>query len=104
MRSKSISVAAESVEADDRGCWIIRWRCLASGVIGAGFVAVLSLRSCDRSLPGHDGHVIIDTNGQFYESGGREGPWGGGAGVMKIKRPDASCLSSFERILHPAGL
>jgi cell wall-associated NlpC family hydrolase len=58
----------------------------------------------DRALPGHDGHVIIDINGQFYESGGRKGPWGGGAGVMKIKRPDASYLSSFERILHPQGL
>jgi hypothetical protein len=104
MRSKSISLAAESAEADDRGRWIIRRRCSASGVISAGFVAVLSLRSYDRALPGRDGHVIIDINGQFYESGGRKGPWGGGAGVMKIKRPDASYLSSFERILHPQGL
>ncbi len=58
----------------------------------------------DRSLPGHDGHVIIDIDGQFYESGGMKGPWGGGAGVMKIKRPDSSYLSTFDRILHPQGL
>jgi hypothetical protein len=36
-------------------------------------LAVLSLRSDDRSLPGHNGHVIIDINGQFYNSGGRKG-------------------------------
>jgi cell wall-associated NlpC family hydrolase len=58
----------------------------------------------DRSLPGHDGHVIIDINNQFYESGGMKGPWGGGAGVMKIKRPSSDYLSTFDRILHPKGL
>jgi hypothetical protein len=104
MRSKSISLAAESTEAGDRWHSIIRGRCLAPGVIGAGFLAVLSLRSDDRTLPGHNAHVIIDFNGQFDESGGRTGPWGGGAGVMKIKRPDASYVSSFDGILHPQGL
>jgi|SRR5450432_727699 hypothetical protein len=48
MRSKSIFLAAESAEADDRGRWIIRRACLTPGVIGAGFVAVLSLRYHDR--------------------------------------------------------
>jgi hypothetical protein len=104
MRSNSISLAAESAEAGDRGRGIIRRRCLASGVTGAGLVAVLSLRFYDRSLPGHDGHVVIDINGQFYESGGMKGPWGGGAGVMKIKRPSSDYLSTFDRILHPQGL
>src|SRR4029077_15772988 len=32
----------------------------------------------DRALPGQSGHVIIDINGQFYESGGSHGAWGGG--------------------------
>jgi cell wall-associated NlpC family hydrolase len=51
-----------------------------------------------------DGHVIIDINGQFYESGGSKGPWGGGGGVAKIGRPSDSYLASFDRILHPSGL
>jgi len=58
----------------------------------------------DRALPGQDGHVIIEIDGQFYESGGRAGPWGGGGGVMKIQRPDAGYLASFPQVLHPAGL
>ena len=49
----------------------------------------------DRALSGHDGHVIVEIDGQFYESGGRAGPWGGGGGVMKIQRPDADYLASF---------
>jgi cell wall-associated NlpC family hydrolase len=55
----------------------------------------------DRALSGHDGHVIIDINGQFYESGGMHGAWGGGGGVEKIGRPSADYLKTFEHILHP---
>jgi cell wall-associated NlpC family hydrolase len=58
----------------------------------------------DRALPGENGHVIIDINGQFYESGGMHGPWGGGGGVEKIGRPSDSYLATFEHVLHPAGL
>jgi hypothetical protein len=104
MRSKSISLAAESTGAGDRCHSIIGGLRLAPGGIWAGFLAVLSLRSDDRSLPGHNGHVIIDINGQFYDSGRRNGPWGGGAGVMRVNRPGASYLSSFDRILQPQGL
>jgi len=58
----------------------------------------------DRALPGQSGHVIIEINGQFYESGGRHGPWGGGGGVMKIGKPDADYLATFPNVLHPQGL
>ena len=49
-------------------------------------------------------HVIIDIAGQFYESGGGHGAWGGGGGVEKIGTPSQAYLASFNRILHPAGL
>ncbi|HTU30626.1 MAG TPA: hypothetical protein VMF07_14675 [Solirubrobacteraceae bacterium] len=49
-------------------------------------------------------HVIIDIAGQFYESGGGHGAWGGGGGVEKIGTPSAAYLASFNRILHPEGL
>jgi cell wall-associated NlpC family hydrolase len=58
----------------------------------------------DRALPGQSGHVIIQINGQFYESGGSHGAWGGGGGVEKIATPSASYLASFPTVLHPAGL
>ncbi len=58
----------------------------------------------DRALPGQSGHVIIDINGQFYESGGSHGAWGGGGGVEKIGTPSASYLATFPTVLHPAGL
>jgi hypothetical protein len=48
--------------------------------------------------------VIIKINGQFYESGGSAGAWGGGGGVEKIGTPSASYLASFPNVLHPAGL
>src|SRR5215472_11006969 len=35
----------------------------------------------DRNAPGGQGHVIIEIDGQFYESGGQTGAWGGGGGV-----------------------
>ncbi|HET9125918.1 MAG TPA: NlpC/P60 family protein [Solirubrobacteraceae bacterium] len=49
-------------------------------------------------------HVIIDIGGQFYESGGEHGAWGGGGGVQKIATPPASYLATFNRVLHPEGL
>jgi len=58
----------------------------------------------DRALPGEDGHVIISIDGQFYESGGEQGPWGGGGGVAKIETPPASYLATFPVVLHPEGL
>lgn len=58
----------------------------------------------DRAQPGDSGHVIIEINGQFYESGGSHGAWGGGGGVQKIGTPSASYLATFETVLHPQGL
>jgi cell wall-associated NlpC family hydrolase len=58
----------------------------------------------DRALPGQSGHVIIQINGQFYESGGSHGAWGGGGGVEKIGTPSAAYLASFPTVLHPSGL
>ena len=58
----------------------------------------------DRALPGQSGHVIIEINGQFYESGGMHGTWGGGGGVQKIGTPSASYLATFPTVLHPEGL
>lgn len=58
----------------------------------------------DRTTPGQEGHVIIDIAGQFYESGGESGTWGGGGGVEKIATPPASYLATFNTILHPEGL
>ena len=58
----------------------------------------------DRNSPGQEGHVIIEIDGQFYESGGEQGSWGGGGGVAKISTPSASYLSTFNQVLHPAGL
>ncbi len=58
----------------------------------------------DRALPGQSGHVIIEINGQFYESGGMHGAWGGGGGVQTIGTPSASYLATFPNVLHPEGL
>ena len=58
----------------------------------------------DRAQPGENGHVIIDINGQFYESGGSHGAWGGGGGVEKIGTPSAAYLATFPTVLHPSGL
>ena len=57
----------------------------------------------DRSAAGAQGHVIIDLNGTFYESGG-SAFGGGGAGVKRIRQPPAAYLVTFDRMLHPAGL
>ena len=58
----------------------------------------------DRAQPGQSGHVIIEIDGQFYESGGSHGAWGGGGGVEKIGTPSADYLATFPNVLHPAGL
>ena len=58
----------------------------------------------DRALPGQSGHVLIEIDGQFYESGGEAGPWGGGGGVQAIAQPTDSYLATFPTVLHPAGL
>ena len=58
----------------------------------------------DRAQPGDNGHVIIEINGQFYESGGENGAWGGGGGVEKIARPSDAYLATFPNVLHPQGL
>jgi cell wall-associated NlpC family hydrolase len=59
----------------------------------------------DRNTgPTNNEHVIIEINGQFYESGGGAGAWGGGGGVEKIGTPSQAYLSSFTTLLHPAGL
>ncbi len=58
----------------------------------------------DRDGTGQAGHVIIEIAGQFYESGGQAGAWGGGGGVEKIGRPSDSYLATFNRVLHPSGL
>jgi hypothetical protein len=58
----------------------------------------------DRTDSGAEGHVILEIDGQFYESGGQHGSWGGGGGVAKIATPSAAYLQSFNDVLHPAGL
>jgi len=58
----------------------------------------------DRDAAGQQGHVIIDIEGQFYESGGEAGAWGGGGGVEKIATPSAAYLATFNDVLHPEGL
>ena len=58
----------------------------------------------DRAQPGDNGHVIIEINGQFYESGGEKSAWGGGGGVEKIARPSDAYLATFPNVLHPQGL
>jgi len=56
----------------------------------------------DRDKPGDLGHVIIDLAGQWWESGG--GGSQGAPNVHQISQPDQSYLSTFDRILHPAGM
>jgi len=59
----------------------------------------------DRNTgPTNNEHVIIEIDGQFYESGGEAGAWGGGGGVEKIATPSQAYLSSFTTVLHPEGL
>jgi hypothetical protein len=46
-------------------------------------------------------HVIIDLDGQWWESGGSDP---GNPGVHRMPGPSASYLAGFNRILHPDGL
>jgi cell wall-associated NlpC family hydrolase len=59
------------------------------------------VRSQDTS--NNDEHVIIDIDGQWWESGGSTAD-GGAAMVHQIVDPNPAYLKSFNRILHPAGL
>lgn len=60
----------------------------------------------DRTLAGagsvDNEHVIIDLDGQFWESGGSAAA-GGGAGVKRFS-PPSSYVQTFNRVLHPSGL
>jgi cell wall-associated NlpC family hydrolase len=51
----------------------------------------------------NDEHVIIDIDGQWWESGG-DSQDGGGASVHQIASISQSYLKSFNLVLHPAGL
>ncbi len=51
----------------------------------------------------NDEHVIIDIDGQWWESGGSSSD-GGAARVHQIVDPNRAYLKSFNRILHPQGL
>jgi hypothetical protein len=48
-------------------------------------------------------HVIIDINGQFWESGGSSSA-GGGPRVHRLVHPSLGYLATFNRLLHPRGL
>lgn len=51
----------------------------------------------------NDEHVIIDLDGQWWESGGSSAD-GGAEMVHPILKPDPGYLQSFNRRLHPEGL
>lgn len=51
----------------------------------------------------NDEHVIIDLDGQWWESGGSTAD-GGAADVHQIMDPNRGYLKTFNRILHPTGL
>jgi cell wall-associated NlpC family hydrolase len=59
------------------------------------------VRSQDTS--NNDEHVIVDIDGQWWESGGSTAD-GGAAMVHEIVDPSKAYLKSFNRILHPQGL
>jgi hypothetical protein len=48
-------------------------------------------------------HVIIDINGQWWESGGSSAD-GGAGDVHRISHMNATYLTSFNLVLHPRGL
>jgi hypothetical protein len=56
----------------------------------------------DRTDASGNDHVIINLDGQWWESGGGED--GGSPDVHSIATPDSSYLGSFNTILHPVGL
>jgi cell wall-associated NlpC family hydrolase len=58
----------------------------------------------DRTDAGNGSdHVIIDINGQWWESGGSSAA-GGGASVHRITDISPAYLATFNQILHPQGL
>jgi hypothetical protein len=58
----------------------------------------------DRTNPSlGEGHVIIDINGQWWESGGSNTD-GGAASVHRIDNMSVAYLATFNEILHPRGL
>jgi cell wall-associated NlpC family hydrolase len=59
------------------------------------------VRSADTT--NNDEHVIIDLDGQWWESGGSTAD-GGAAQVHRILDPSPGYLKTFNRILHPSGL
>ncbi len=59
------------------------------------------VRSQDTS--NNDEHVIIDIDGQWWESGGSSAD-GGAAMVHPMLNPSSAYLKSFNQILHPQGL
>ncbi len=59
------------------------------------------VRSQDTS--NNDEHVIIDIDGQWWESGGSSSD-GGAAMVHPIINPSNAYLKSFNEVLHPQGL
>jgi hypothetical protein len=59
------------------------------------------VRSQDTS--NNDEHVIIDIDGQWWESGGSSAD-GGAASVHPIVNPSPGYLKSFNKVLHPQGL
>ena len=59
------------------------------------------VRSADTT--NNDEHVIIDLDGQWWESGGSSAD-GGAAMVHRIIDPSPAYLTSFNRILHPVGM
>ncbi len=59
------------------------------------------VRSADTT--NNDEHVIIDLDGQWWESGGSTAD-GGAAMVHRIVDPNPAYLKSFNKILHPAGM
>jgi hypothetical protein len=48
-------------------------------------------------------HVIIDLDGQWWESGGSNAN-GGGPGVQRMTDPSLGYLATFNMVLHPSGL
>jgi cell wall-associated NlpC family hydrolase len=57
----------------------------------------------DRTDAGGSDHVIIEIDGEWWESGGSTGS-GGGAAVHRIAGISAAYLATFNQVLHPRGL
>ena len=70
-------------------------------VSGPGKFVTIFDRTDAASITGD--HVIIDIDGQWWESGGGSSS-GGGASVHRIRAVSAAYLSTFNLILHPRSL